>query len=212
MNAVFIHIPKTAGSYVMVALGFERLIYPHRVKTFKQKGMVSFGHQDYLRLVRKGIVGKEFDESAFKFAFVRNPFDRVVSHYFWTRKRHPDILPGSVIFLEFTRQLKVINEPHSILTGGNNKNLKWWRTNRFKLQSIQTEGINMDFIGHYERLDDDLKKVAKIIGVEIKPTPRIRATKHNPYYTYYNDESEDNVRQYYAKDFIEFGYANRLSR
>jgi len=204
MNSVFIHIPKTAGGYVVNRLGLRHLHFPRRIKDgFNQEGMVYFGHQNYARLVKRGIVNKEFDKSAFKFTFCRNPFDRVVSHYFWTRKMHPDILKHDISFLDFTRMFGEPQRPNRIsrrIGGGD-----WFRP-----QKVSVENISLDFIGKYESLDNDLNKLAKIFNIELKPSGIIRKTRHDHYQKYYNDESADNVRRYYKDDFEFFKYDDNL--
>jgi len=205
MNSVFVHIPKTAGTYLTFALGLERLILPRQRPDFKQKGNVTFGHQDYTGLVKQGVVSKEFDETAFKYTFCRNPFDRAVSHYFYTRRRHPDILDPKVSFLDFTRNLHYYKRlpRHQGRIGGKLA---------FRPQYNSIAGIGMDFVGRFENFNDDLKKIAKIIGVELQPVPdkRYNRTKHEHYAYYYNEESVENVQRFYAIDFERFGYDNRL--
>jgi hypothetical protein len=192
MNAVFIHIPKTAGLYIQEALGLEILRYPTRAKkNFRQTGMVTFGHQKYERLRRIGVVGDDFDRSAFKFAFCRNPFDRAVSHYFYVRKKHPERMSMDVSFIDYTRTLQ-----------------KYGST--FGSQSLYLGEVDLDYLGRFEQLDADLADVAGLLGREIKPTPRRNKTRHEPYHTYYCDESEENIRKYYRKDFDLFGYDDHL--
>ena len=58
MNSVFIHIPKTAGTFISIAFKLDRLVLPKARKRFKQEGHVTFGHQNYNRLVRRGIISK----------------------------------------------------------------------------------------------------------------------------------------------------------
>ena len=67
-----------------------------------------------------------------------------------------------------------------------------------------------DFIGRFERLQEDVRKVADILGTSVGRVRKMGATSHAPYWTYYNDEAEENVRQYYAVDFERFGYDDRI--
>jgi hypothetical protein len=200
INAVFIHIPKSGGTYIQNALHLLRLRAPHRALTFENTGSVTFGHLSYSKLLRKGIVSKEYDKSAFKFAFCRNPFDRAVSHYFYTRGKHPVMLPPDVSFLDFTRNLN------------DDRRLPGRRTikNSFRPQATWIEGIDIDFIGRFESLNEDLEYVAQEIGIQIDDSPRKNKSVHKPYKEYYNDESEDNIRKHYSDDFKRFGYANNL--
>ena len=233
MNAVFIRIPKTAGTYTMTVLGVENLARPRWVKEwFQNTGRVSFGHQDYPLLIRQGIVKKEFDESAFKFCFCRNPFDRAVSHYFYTMAWYPDVIPRDTKFIDFTRNLATTRTPRRLRRDSRIAGNCWVRP-----QSDSIAGIKIDFIGRFERLQEDIRNVADILGVPVggagKPGATKRAsywrkvadilgtsaggaremgaTSRAPYWrTYYNDEAEENVRQYYAVDFERFGYDDRI--
>ena len=193
VDAVFVHVPRTAGIYIQEALGLKILRYPHRARRlFKQEGRVTFGHMDYRKLVRKGVVGKEFNRRAFKFAFVRNPFDRAVSHYHYARRRHPDILDPGVGFLDWTRTLEDYGRV-------------------FCPQYFFLEGIQLDKVGRFESLDDDLLEVAEELGVEVDDDigPR-NTTRHRPFQTYYDGESEERVREFYRGDFERFGYDDHL--
>ena len=205
MNSVFIHIPKTAGTYIAFAFGLERLVLPRSRKRFKQKGHVTFGHQDYNRLVRRGVVSKNFDESAFKYTFCRNPFDRAVSHFFYARRRHPEILDPSTSFIEYTRNLQNYKRyPRSTERFGGKL--------AFRPQYKAIENTDMDFIGRFENINYDLIKLSEILGVSIQKVPRknYNRTKHEHYPHYYNSESIENVRNYYKKDFDLFGYDYKL--
>jgi hypothetical protein len=189
LNAVFIHIPKTAGIYIQEALGLDLYRFPHRTKRFTNKGRVTFGHQPYMGLLKKGIVSKEFDRSAFKFAICRNPYERAVSHYFYAKRKHPEIIPAGEDFLTFTERLPERR-----------------RSVKFRQQATWIENINMSFIGRFETLNKDLSIVAEQLDINIKRTPRRNEMKYDPYQTYYCETSRENIKRFYDIDFKTFGY------
>jgi len=204
MNAVFIHIPRTAGRYIVKALGLQNNIYLRRMKLlFNQSGIITIGHQDYRRLFKKDIIGDEFDKTAFKFTFCRNPFDRLVSHYTYARQKHPDILPKDVSFEYFIQNLKTYNIP---------RNYKGKRPQKktFRPQINSIRGVKMDFIGRFENLSKDIQKVADILNVKVNDVEKIGATKHRPYQEYYTKELEHKVKEFYKEDFDAFGYDNNI--
>jgi len=203
MNAVFIHIPKTAGSYIMEALGLENFALPRQRKNFRQEGCVTFGHQNYLWLVRRKTIAKKFHISAFKFASCRNPFDRVVSHYFYTISRHPDILDNKTRFIDFTRMMGKVQTPNRLSRRVDGQD--WFRP-----QVEQIRGIDLDYIIRFENLNEDVNKIADIIGSSVKKIGRRRFSRHKPYKEYYNEESIANVQRYYKEDFERFGYDNHI--
>jgi len=182
MNALFVHIPKTAGIFVQDSLPMKHCRFPHRAKRFNNKGVVTFGHMPPHRYA-----SKDFLDSAFKFAFCRNPYDRAVSHYCYARKKHPDILDPAVSFVDWTRNL-----------GG--------YKGKFRPQYTWIEHIQMDFIGYFERLDRDLKLIADILSVELRNIPPQNTTRHKPYHEFYCPESKENIESYYKRDFETFGY------
>lgn len=189
MNAVFIHIPKAGGLSIEETLGLWSLRNHHRIRNNfieKQAGQVSFGHMLYSKLIRMGYVSKEFDESAFKFCFCRNPYDRAVSHWAYTMRKHPDItLPGTS-FLDFTRG--PMSRPE------------------FRVQSWWLQDTEVDFIGRFENFENDIRYVANILGVKIKNVKRRNSSKHDFYKTHYCQESKERVEERYITDFRDFGY------
>lgn len=191
MNSVFIHNPKTGGLTIQEALRLEVYRFPHRVQGFKQKGNITFGHLDYKKLVANGHVSKEFDQSAFKYGFVRNPYDRAVSHYFYVKDHHPDILPKDMGFEDFTQNVGQYDKT-------------------FKHQYRYLEGIKLDLIGRFERLEEDIREIARVIGVEVGTIPVLNRSKHKPYTEYYTKKSRKNIYEYYKKDFKLYGYSHRL--
>jgi hypothetical protein len=200
MNAVYIHIPRTAGRYIAAALALHKYIYFSRMRNrFDQTGLINIGHQSYKRLLRKGIIGKEFDKTSFKFTFCRNPFDRVVSHYHYARIKHPSVLPKDISFENFVMNLEKYNVPRTI-----NKN----ETFRAQVQSII--GVNMDFIGRFENLTKDIQRVADILNIRINDVNPIGATRHKAYQEYYTPELEKKISEFYKEDFDFFGYDNNI--
>ena len=192
LNVVFIHVPKTGGLTIQQALQLQILRSRHRIRNnWKNKGKVTFGHQYYLKLVRRGVVSQGFDRSAFKFAFCRNPFDRAVSHYFYVKKKHPERMNPRTSFLQMTRNLA-----------------KYGAT--FQPQSAYVRNIKLDFVGRFENFETDLRRVAELIDIDLGNIPQLNTTNHELHRTYYNHEIEENVRNFYKEDFNRFGYSTQL--
>jgi hypothetical protein len=182
MNALFIHIPKTAGMFIQGSLPMKHCRFPNRARRFDNTGLVTFGHMNPLLYA-----SRRFLKTAYTFAFCRNPYDRAVSHYFYARKKHPNILNPSVSFVDWTRNL------------GNHGG-------KFRPQHTWIKGLRVDFVGRFESLNNDLSRVANTLGVDIKTIPPQNKTRHGPYREYYCKESKHNIEKYYAGDFKHFGY------
>lgn len=76
-----------------------------------------------------------------------------------------------------------------------------------------SEGNNLyDFVGKLENLEQDLKYISEVIGIDIK-LPHMgsgftkdRKPKHNNYLDYYTKELLNKVYHRYKDDFEVFGY------
>ena len=123
----------------------------------------------------------------FCFAFVRNPWDRVVSRYaYHIRKKRNK----STSFKMFVENYLDNHKPffHAVL------------------QYDLVGHPGMDFIGRYETLQNDFNIVCDKIGIPHDKLPIIGKSKHEAYDKYYDDETYDIVTEKYAKDIEYFGY------
>ena len=181
---IFARTPKAGTSSVI------RALFPGKTK------MLWHNHESLSEI--KDLVDSEIYESYFKFTFVRNPWDRLVSRYAWGCLRNKDSLPrpprvhstsGSV-FLDFTDYIKNINE------------------DRFGvfIQNQWNYAHECVFIGKFENLQEDFNVVCDNIGISRKKLPRINKSKHKHYTEYYDEETKQNVAEKYAKDIEMFGY------
>ena len=89
-NAVFIWIPKNAGTTVYNVLashGCQKLKLLPLVKyKFPNRGFVTFSHMDYARLLSESYVSKKYYRKAFKFCMTRDPYRRAVSLFAYEKK------------------------------------------------------------------------------------------------------------------------------
>ncbi len=187
-QCIFIHIPKCAGQSVRNTL-FDNL----------QPGHINAYSYQY-------IFPRSIYNRYFKFTFVRNPWDRLVSAYFfmksggahkkdqnWTDQNlamYPDF---STFVLEGLQLSRIQAWPHfrpqvDFLRGQNGK-------------------IELDFIGRFENLQEDFNHVRDHLGQRgellfINQTKTIR--EH--YQTYYSDELREIAADVYKEDIEAFDY------
>ena len=196
--AVFIWMPKNAGTSLLSCLDAPKLKSLKEVKyRFAVNGIVTFGHMDYLKLIENGYVKRQFDERAYKFAFVRNPYDRAVSLYFYLKKSGK-VQPDDS-FLTFCRCLQEKGfEPIGLY---NVKGLS-----QCNPQTRWIEGIEMDFLGKMESIDKDSKLLFQQIGLPNSSIPQLNRTRHAIWKEYYCPESKQIIEEIYKEDFVKFGY------
>lgn len=200
-NAVFIWIPKSAGTSVLSALnkyGCSKLKKIHLVRYyFPQKGMVTFGHMNYPELLETGYISKKFDHSAYKFCFARNPYDRAVSLFFYLKKIAR--VDQDMSFISFCRQLRDKGCEEIGLY-----NLSGWSQCNPQIRWI--EHIDVDFIGKFEFLERDFNVILNALNLPPIELPHHNITSHKHFSSYYCAESKKIVEHFYRQDFAYFGY------
>ena len=134
-------------------------------------------------------------ETYFKFAFVRNPFERTVSDYMWRRRSTGIEIP----FLQFLRQLEQKTTNGSFVHRGGAQNF----------DMITLDGkIAVDMIGKFENLESDFNRVTRQAGIE----GAVLGTRQKPGATkldlkkFYGPEEIDIVTRLYEPELNAFGY------
>ena len=134
----------------------------------------------------------------FKFAFVRNPWDRCVSLYFYLFKNEKE--PK----MSFDFFLRLFGSGHPVFSSHFCEKGVW--DVHYKTQYSYIEGASMDFIGRFENLQEDFNITCDRIGIPRQRLPQKNKSKHKHYTEYYNDETRQIVAEKYAKDIETFGY------
>jgi hypothetical protein len=197
MKVFFIHIPKTGGTTIEHLLAIDSK--PNNVEQLF--GVSSDGwvlHTLPLRMITSYISREEM-ETYFKFAIVRNPWDRLVSDYFWHKRRRS--------FKEFVYLVKETLEKHTEESLVHFDPVLY--RHHFVSQSfmLDSEEIKLDFIGRFENFEKDIKLVAKKIGLDLLTVPTKNKMDHLNYRSYYDEETKGIIGTLYKKDIARFGYS-----
>lgn len=202
-DAVFIWIPKTAGTSMFDLLesyGGVKAVEVDLVRSKwpRQAGLVTFGHMSYRQLVDQGIVSKEFDRNAFKFAICRNPYDRAISLFSYLKYHR--VVPSELDFPGFLRTLDHDGCPPLGLY-----NVLGWSQCNPQVEWIR--GIGVDRVVRFESIGRDLEEVLVLLGIGRKKVRHLNAVERSEATGDYL--TLDNIRlinRIYAEDFSEFGY------
>lgn len=203
-NFLFVHVPKTGGSSVTEALRpcahltqdcwMNRLLAwvgihvnhyaPYRQKLFRLHTTAAEFQRELPRDVFRGL---------FKFAFVRNPWDAMVSYYHFmvTNPRHhrhqwAKNSGGFEAWLESeTRRRK--------------------RTPQLGRITDKQGQVLVDVVGRYETLNDDFARICQRLGLSAT-LPHTNRSGHRDYRTYYTDRGIELVANACRVDIEFFGY------
>ncbi|MFT6276294.1 MAG: hypothetical protein ACJAZ0_002399 [Halioglobus sp.] len=176
---VFVHINKTGGSSIERALG------------------ISQDHSTALEKYRQ--LGAKAWEQKFVFAVVRNPWDKVVSHYHYRVKTKQTGLDDSPIaFREWVLRCYLDRDP------------QYYDQPRMFMPQwhwlIDEKGKSLvDFVGRFENLNQDFATISDRLSPgsslgHVKPSSR------GSYQNYYNEETQALIETSFAEDIDAFGY------
>ncbi len=196
---VFVHIRKAAGTSLRQIL--QRVSLPKNNQLwFKFLSRNGFALDYHKHSFRKHANLTEAERSMpadifkqyFKFAVVRNPWDRLVSEYEYikTQPTHSRFKKLSAMpFVEFIDYQSQRPDAHQV--------------NALRLKNGQ---LGCDFIGKLETLEQSLKVVGAKIGVDFSDLPHVNQVKRRDYRTYYNDVTAESVADLWQSDIRAFNY------
>ena len=190
---VFVHIPRTGGTSIEKTLGIHRDWPTTDREVFHGKWELEF---DYLQLQHlpypemKSIADISHTRSYFKFTFVRNPWERLVSEYFWQN------LQDRISFNKFVARVARVVRERTKIKG---------TYCHFRPQSEYLTD-DLDFVGRFENFTKDVRKIHARLGCECQEIPHSGNTDHKNYVKYYDNQSAESVAEIYKSDIQLFGY------
>lgn len=188
---IFVHVPKTGGQSVTRALGGKTMDFSTHAPLF------AADNPDY-----------------FRFGFIRNPWDRMVSLYHFLCQKNfketdnfkqPEVrAAGFKIWL--TRHEFYMQEDYKLPLGES-----WVVGGQGDLPPMQQRSQlfwleGCDFIGRFENLQSDFEKACGQAGIKAATLPHMNRTEHKHYREYFDQESRDFVALHFGADINLMGY------
>jgi hypothetical protein len=195
---IFVAIPKTGTHSVRQALrehlGPEDIeqvgLFVNKRFPYAELAALRHGHLGLLQV--RPYLGEAVDRY-FKFAFVRNPFDRFVSYCaFMTRQngafeRDPRSVMRHVLFKAPPLEHILFRPQHELL--------------------VDAEGKLMtDFVGRVERMQADYDALCECIGIPKAMLAKVNSSRRGDYRDYYDEALIDGVSAFYRRDLELFDY------
>lgn len=175
---IFVHVPKTGGTSLAKALGINRNhLYAKQLK------------EKY----------KEYWDNYYTFSFARNPWDRMVSVFFYYRdgvEEHNKHVMNNIPqnFNDFIHEFY-------------DKKREWY--NALYVQQYdwlsEKDEILVDYVYRFEDFREETNKIFNKFKIKTK-LPHIRKSVHENYRTYYNENTIKLVGEMFDKDVEYFNY------
>jgi hypothetical protein len=135
----------------------------------------------------------------FKFAFVRNPWDRFVSG--WLNK----VLRHNALYFD-PQTLAHLQNFENFVSHCAELDLRSCDSH-FRHQHKLIDMNEIDFLGRLENFDEDIRDVFRTLSIPLQKVPTVNGSENRLHYSsYYTDESRRKVYDMYRKDIQIFGY------
>jgi chondroitin 4-sulfotransferase 11 len=186
-KCIFIHIPKNAGTSVRSNLKLDS----------------NLGHQP---LSWYENLDNDKYKSYFKFCFVRNPWDRLVSAYFYLKEKQSS-RRSSIAARDLTNHFQSFDD--FVIHWINDENIykeKVFFPQHYFMKN-QMGILSMDFVGRVENINSDIETIMNAIGMSNQSKlSNINKSKRDSYKNYYSIKSRKIVETIYSEDIKLFDY------
>lgn len=228
-RCIFIHIPKNAGqsieSFFLNSLGLSwenRAPLLLRYNNNPELGPPRLAHLLAADYVRYKYLPQSMYDEYFKFAIVRNPWDRTVSMYRYLGD------PQKETFSEFVRNRFMLEQWQERF---------WFVRPQSDFICSDSGELMIDYLGRFETLKEDFETILSKLGLPSQPLPHVNKSvstgagkksgllkgllsrneantgqvdtkkeKSKKYQDYYDEDTYKLVSNLYIKDIESFGY------
>jgi hypothetical protein len=231
-KTIFVHIPKNAGQSIEhVFLDLLNLTWETRSSLLLRynenpnAGPFRLAHLKASEYVQYKYLSADKFEKYFKFAFVRNPWSRMVSVYKYLRF---DIEYDFKTFvMEAFRNPDVTKD--TVLS-----EREWFLATQADFLCDESGRLMVDFVGKVENIQTDFEYVCEKLGIPFTVVPHVNESKQGragfglkpgnlikfmrrhrratdkpalvQYQDYYDDETKEFVASFFKRDIDLFGY------
>lgn len=215
----YVHVPKTGGHSLLadsaVALGgIEVAIEGQNFVTYRaiqrpNLTLTYIGHNtgpaDYMTIARY----KKQHPHCFAFAFVRNPYDRLVSAFYYLSKgglnesdrrdRFQYVRAYQSNFRLFVLDALAGPEPPIIFRQIHLRPQVDWLCD-------ESGRVVVDYLAHFESIESAYEDLGRRFGVVLPAPSHENKSQHRRYETYYDEKLRAVVARAYRADFERLGY------
>ena len=200
MKTIWIRNPKCAGTSI------------YRLFLSKEVITESFCEKSNHHIIKEGKV-KQFQDKhielfnkAWKYAIVRNPWDRIISTFFYAKKKEKQWINEQMTFKQYLRIPFEDMKKMTPIFNGISRLVLHSRPLYDHMANKTGSCDYLNFIGRFENLENDFDIICK--KLEVKGSLKHRNKGNHEHYTkYYDEESRTLVANKYADDIKHFNYS-----
>lgn len=196
---IFFATPKTATHAVREALYHysadgdweQQALFGKQAIPIPEIAEIKHGHVSVQQL--RPVLDQDLWSDYFRFAFVRNPFDRFVSTCAFLNRQNPNFRANSLQWMKVALgrpafRARILMTPQS------------------DLLSDATGELGVNFVGRYETLQTSLDTIFDQLGLPLVQLNVRNSSEHTHYREYYDDHLRSLVEQLYFTDLQNFNY------
>lgn len=185
---IFVHVQKTGGTSI-------RSYFDNNIKDNR---LVGYQHDSALRSRKHE---PELWNKYHTFAVVRNPWDRMVSRYFWSKEYQKNLLPECSTFKKFVKR---------VYNGEMISNNRYIQEKALNPQSTlvcdESGAIMMDTLLRFENLQVNFDDLCKLLKIPCRKLSHKNKMNRKKYRDYYDSESRKMIEKIYQSDVEIFDY------
>jgi Sulfotransferase family len=196
---IFFAIPKTGTHAVRQVLrehmgpdDIEQVgLFVQKRFTFPELKDFTSGHLSAKQI--RPVLGEDIFNEYFKFAFVRNPFDRFISYCAFMSRGTGEFAAKPKEFMKYV--LKDLRPLDHLL----------YRP-QYEFIVDQDNRLAVDYVGRNESMQESYEEICLKLGIPVAQLALVNSSKHLPYMEYYDEEIYSLVANLYKKDIEIFNY------
>jgi hypothetical protein len=200
---LFVHVPKTGGNSIFQALreySEERIITPGPTQDgIERFGTVNDTHPTLLKHSSlseyQSALSPDVFQSLYKFAILRNPWERMISWFFSPHRQLPQKDRRSA-----WHEARGWDREHFVGFLSRRQATRHYTC----LPDSPTLSHDLDFLMRFEQIDEDFAEVCRRLDISGRPLPKYNRSSREHYSHYYDDELEALVGEMFREE-IEFG-------
>lgn len=197
---IFFAVPKTATHTIRQALRQhlgtddweQQVLYGKQYLPIAAIARIGHGHisAEEIRPHLDPDVWRDY----FKFAFVRNPFDRFISTCFFLNRDNPGFASNAVANMKERLGRPPFRERVLVRP-------------QYQQLCVDDKRIALDYTARFEDLQSGYNEICDRLGLARTDLAKKNQSEHAAFQEYYDDELRSQVAEFYAEDLRLFDYA-----